>query len=297
MPTPTSETSTTIDDVVDKHTDDLVELRRDLHAHPELSWNEHRTTEQVADRLGRGRHRRHPDRRAPGCSPTSATGRPARSALRADLDALPVEDTTGTPWASTNPGVAHACGHDVHTAGLVGAGAGPRRGPRARAAPGPGRGCCFQPAEEVMPGGALLPDGPGRARRRRPDLHAPLRPDPRRRPGRPPRRGRSPVPPTRCRSGSPAAAATPRVPTSPRTSPSPSASSSPSCPSVVSRRLDPRAGVSVVWGMVRAGAAHNVIPETRPRRRHRPDARPARLGRGRGPGPGADRRDRRARTA
>ncbi|NHB12609.1 amidohydrolase, partial [Burkholderia cepacia] len=71
-----------------------------------------------------------------------------------DLDALPVADTTGDPWASTVPGVAHACGHDVHTTSLVGA---------ARAlgevhAQGLLAGrvrLLFQPAEEVMPGGAL----------------------------------------------------------------------------------------------------------------------------------------------
>ena len=76
-------------------------------------------------------------------------------ALRADLDALPVDDTTGDPWASTVPGVAHACGHDVHTAALVGAGLAlaeahaPGRLRRARFR------LLFQPAEEVMPGGAL----------------------------------------------------------------------------------------------------------------------------------------------
>ena len=83
--------------------------------------------------------------------------------LRADLDALPVEDTSGLPWASTNPGVAHACGHDVHTAGLVGAGLALAELHARGQLPGRVR-LLFQPAEEVMPGGALLPDGPGRAR-------------------------------------------------------------------------------------------------------------------------------------
>ena len=121
MPTPLRSSSTLDDSVVEKYADDLIELRRDLHAHPELSWAETRTTDVVAERLEAAGIARHPRSRAPGCSPTSATRGPL-VALRADLDALPVDDTTGLPWASTTPGVAHACGHDVHTAGLVGAG-------------------------------------------------------------------------------------------------------------------------------------------------------------------------------
>ena len=106
-----------------------------------------------------------PGCRAPGSSPTSATaGRVV--ALRADLDALPVEDTTDDPWTSTVPGVAHACGHDVHTTALLGAGL--------ALAEAHAAGCCagrvrllFQPAEEVMPGGALHLMEPRRPRRRR----------------------------------------------------------------------------------------------------------------------------------
>src|SRR5688572_11661747 len=153
MPTPTSETSTTIDDVVDKHTDDLLELRRDLHAHPELSWNEHRTTEQVADRLAEAGIA---VTRFPGTGLLADIGDSGPLiGLRADLDALPVEDTSGTPWASTNPGVAHACGHDVHTAGLVGAGLALAELHARGQLPGRAR-LLFQPAEEVMPGGALF---------------------------------------------------------------------------------------------------------------------------------------------
>ena len=127
--------------VVDKYADELIDLRRDLHAHPELSWTESRTTELVVDRA----------RPTPAGGVTPLAGRrPDRRArhaasggvaLRADLDALPVEDLHHDPWASTVPGVAHACGHDVHTAGLVGAGAGPRRGPRARRCCPAGCGC------------------------------------------------------------------------------------------------------------------------------------------------------------
>ncbi len=155
MPTPlpdTSTTSSTIDEIVDKYADELVELRRDLHAHPELSWGEHRTTDAVAERL-----------EAAGITVTRLrdTGLLADIGdtgslvgLRADLDALPVDDTTDLPWSSTTPGVAHACGHDVHTAGLVGAGLALAEAHQRGQLAGRVR-LLFQPAEEVMPGGAL----------------------------------------------------------------------------------------------------------------------------------------------
>ena len=101
--------------------DQLIEVRRDLHAHPELSWTEERTTSVVAKRLDEA-----------GLVPTPlprngllvdiGSGDGPLVALRADLDALPVDDRTDDPWASTVQGVAHACGHDVHTAALLGAG-------------------------------------------------------------------------------------------------------------------------------------------------------------------------------
>ena len=93
MPTPLTDTSSTIDAIVEKYTDDLVELRRDLHAHPELSWAENRTTDLVAERL-----------EAAGVTVNRLrdTGLLAEIGdsgplvgLRADLDALPVDDTTG----------------------------------------------------------------------------------------------------------------------------------------------------------------------------------------------------------
>src|SRR4051812_5901314 len=75
-------------------------------------------------------------------------------ALRADLDALPLDDETTDPWRSSVPGVAHACGHDVHTASLLGAAL--ALGRRHRDQPLRGRvRMLFQPAEEVMPGGAV----------------------------------------------------------------------------------------------------------------------------------------------
>ena len=110
--------SRTIEHVVEKYSGELIELRRDLHAHPELSWAEERTTRVVAERLAEAGAR---VTRLEGTGLVAEVGDSGPIvALRADLDALPVEDTTGESWASLTPGVAHACGHDVHTAGLVG---------------------------------------------------------------------------------------------------------------------------------------------------------------------------------
>src|SRR5690606_6326171 len=75
-------------------------------------------------------------------------------ALRADLDALPVDDTSQDPWRSTVPGVAHACGHDVHVSALLGAAVALAEANASGLLPHRVR-LVFQPAEEVMPGGAL----------------------------------------------------------------------------------------------------------------------------------------------
>ncbi|HEV7702828.1 MAG TPA: M20/M25/M40 family metallo-hydrolase, partial [Gemmatimonadaceae bacterium] len=101
----------------------LVELRRDLHRHPELSWKEQATSERLVAALaslgitdvervaGTGLVARVPgrDRSAPIV------------AVRGDIDALPITENTGLPFASENPGVMHACGHDVHASWAVGA--------------------------------------------------------------------------------------------------------------------------------------------------------------------------------
>lgn len=127
--------------------------RRDIHAHPELSYGERRTTEVVAkhlESLGLS------PRRLPGtgviCDVGSGEGR-GRIALRADLDALAIDEETGLDFASGNPGVMHACGHDAHTAMVMGA--------AEILAAADREGCCpparlvFQAAEETVPGGAL----------------------------------------------------------------------------------------------------------------------------------------------
>src|SRR3569623_2486154 len=98
--------------VVDKREDELVDLRRDLHAHPELSWEERRTTDLVAhhlDDIGWQLTRTGES----GLIADLGAGDGPRVALRADLDALPVNDLTTDPWRSQVPGVALACGHAV----------------------------------------------------------------------------------------------------------------------------------------------------------------------------------------
>ena len=104
--------------------DEIVGIRRDLHQHPELSWCEERTAERVCDFLsGRGIAFR------AGVAGTGVLaelpGKRKRPfvALRADMDALPVHEETGLPFASATAGVMHACGHDGHTSMLLGAAA------------------------------------------------------------------------------------------------------------------------------------------------------------------------------
>ena len=100
--------------------DELVAFRRDLHAHPEIARTEVRTTARVADRLQQAGLK---PELLPGTGLTCEVGDTGPLiALRGDLDALPLPDESGDPWQSTVPGVAHACGHDVHTTAVLGAG-------------------------------------------------------------------------------------------------------------------------------------------------------------------------------
>jgi hippurate hydrolase len=122
-----------------------VEFRRDLHRHPELMHVEHRTAGAIRaalDRLGI---------RWRACAGTGTVAtlapqaRGKRIALRADIDALPLDELTGLPYASVHQGVMHACGHDGHTASLVAAAEWLKS--RESALPGPVT-LLFQPAEE-----------------------------------------------------------------------------------------------------------------------------------------------------
>jgi amidohydrolase len=135
------------------HQDDLIAFRRHLHAHPERSGEEHDTTDLVVERLTAAGHRPHVldsgtglvcDVGAPGAAPTVA--------LRADIDGLAMPDEKEVPYRSQNAGTAHACGHDVHTTVVLGAGL--ALADRLQEA-GASVRLIFEPAEEQVPGGAV----------------------------------------------------------------------------------------------------------------------------------------------
>src|SRR5258708_37618705 len=110
-----------LDAFLARHETELIELRRDLNAIPEPAHAERRTTAVVADRLARAGLRPVLFSGTTGLQADIGPGEP-RIALRADLDALPMDDEKSVPYRSTVPGCCHACGHDAHTAMLVGAG-------------------------------------------------------------------------------------------------------------------------------------------------------------------------------
>src|SRR5260370_33653735 len=143
-----------LDEFLAAHEAELIEFRRDLHAHPELGYHEHRTTRRVALRLAAAGLR--PVILPKGTGMLVDIGTAVDGplvALRADLDALPISDEKQVPYRSTVPNVCHACGHDVHTTVALGAGLFLARQAAARRLPGPGR-VSFPPAEEG-PRGAL----------------------------------------------------------------------------------------------------------------------------------------------
>jgi amidohydrolase len=252
-----------IHDRIEDLTDDLVALRRDIHAHPELSWQEERTTALIAERLtGAGILVRRPPKGGliadigggPILAPADGLAEVPTVALRADLDALPVDDRTGDPWASQVAGVAHACGHDVHMVALLGAGLALAD----RKLPGRVR-LVFQPAEEVMPGGALdmIAAGALDGVTRLFGIHCDPSLD---------------VGQVGLRAG-PLTGAVDALTI--RLSGRGGHTSRPhltqdvtfalgtlvtQLPAALSRRLDPRAGASVSWGLVESGSALNVIP-------------------------------------
>lgn len=132
--------------------DDVVGWRRHLHAHPELSFAEHETAQWVHDQLAAldGVEVSRPTET--GLVARLVGGRPGPTlAIRADMDALPIVEDTGLPFASTVPGVMHACGHDGHTAILLGVATALSQ---LRAdVPGEIR-FLLEPGEETLPGGA-----------------------------------------------------------------------------------------------------------------------------------------------
>lgn len=141
----------------------LIEIRHDLHAHPELMYQEHRTSRQVRTGLEEYEIEY-------ACNLAGGTGVLAfipgpddgrTVALRADMDALPIQEETGLAYASRNPGVMHACGHDGHTAMLLGTARVLKRlaDESGGALPRPVK-FIFQPAEEGGAGGLrMVEDG------------------------------------------------------------------------------------------------------------------------------------------
>ena len=142
-----------------RHFDDIVTIRRDIHQYPELGFDVHRTAGIAADalraldipvRTGIGRTGVVGDLEVPGAS--------KRIALRADMDALPIQELTDVPYKSKIDGKAHLCGHDAHTAMLIGAA---RILSQHRDDLKTHVRFIFQPSEEALPGGApaMIADG------------------------------------------------------------------------------------------------------------------------------------------
>jgi amidohydrolase len=243
---------------------ELVAFRRDLHMHPELGNQEFRTTAAIKARLEKA-----------GLAPRvlavgtglicdigtvgAADGVPVL-ALRADIDALPIPDTKAEcAYRSTVPDRAHACGHDVHTTVVLGAGLVLADLHRQGRLPRPVR-LIFQPAEEVLPGGAAdaIADGALKGVGRIIAVHC----DPRVDAGR-----------IGLREGAITSAcdrleisldgpgghtARPHLTTDLVTA---AARVVTDVPALVGRRVDTRAGLAVTWGRIESGHAPNVIPQ------------------------------------
>ncbi|HET6210413.1 MAG TPA: amidohydrolase [Jatrophihabitans sp.] len=236
------------------HADRLVGWRRDIHAHPEVAYSEHRTTELIMSTLaGFGLQPRRLSI-ATGVLVDIGPG-PDYVALRADIDALPLPDHKRVEYASQNPGACHACGHDAHTAILLGlaellADAGEL--------PGSVR-LIFQPAEERMPGGAeaVISDAGLRGVSAIFALHC----DPKLDVGR---LGLRVGPITASFNqleievtGPGGHTARPHLTVDVVYALGKLITE---LPGLLSRRIDPRAAVSLVWGSVSAGSAPNAIP-------------------------------------
>jgi len=132
---------------------ELVAIRRHLHAHPELSGNEHQTAALVAGELRKLGWRVQEGVGRTGVLAELGAGTGPLVALRVDMDALPVEERTGLAYASVHQGLMHACGHDIHTS--VGLGVARILAPLAQQLPGTVR-LLFQPAEETAQGAAWM---------------------------------------------------------------------------------------------------------------------------------------------
>ncbi|WP_329390675.1 amidohydrolase [Streptomyces sp. NBC_01351] len=240
---------------------ELIAFRRDLHMHPELGHQEFRTTAAIKARLEKAGLRPRVLKSGTGliCDVGSWDGERPVLALRADIDALPIPDAkTHVSYRSTYPDRAHACGHDVHTTVVLGAGLVLAELDRQGLLPRPVR-LLFQPAEEVLPGGATdaidsgVLDGVGKILA----VHCDPRVD----------AGKIGLRPgaitSACDrlevtlSGSGGHTARPHLTTDLVTA---AARVALDVPALLSRRMDARSGMSVTWGRIEAGHACNVIP-------------------------------------
>ena len=256
-----SEASAEIVRVVDDHADELVALRRDLHAHPELGHGEVRTTATVAARLEQAGIAVRRLRGTGLVAELGATEPIRRVALRGDLDALPIREQTGLPFASTTDGVSHSCGHDVHTTSLLGAALALTAVEPVLVDAGVAARLVFQPAEELMPGGAeevVAQDGLAGV-----DSIYALHCDPSLDVGQVGLR----VGPITAAADQVEVTLTGRGGHTSRPHLTQDltyalAKVVTDVPAALSRRLDPRSAAALVWGAVHAGGAHNVIPAT-----------------------------------
>jgi hippurate hydrolase len=132
---------------------EMVEVRHQIHAHPELAFEEHATSDMVAACLKEWGYEVHRGLAGTGVVGTlkRGTGK-MRLGIRADMDALPIQETTGLPYASQLPGKMHACGHDGHTAILLAAARSIAQDPQFDGT----LNLIFQPAEEGLGGGRVM---------------------------------------------------------------------------------------------------------------------------------------------
>jgi amidohydrolase len=143
--------------LLDDVDESMVELRHDLHAHPELAFQEHRTTQVVRGRLVALGWELASCPTETGAVAVLRGARPGRRIMiRADIDGLPVAEENAISFASVNDGVMHACGHDVHTAGLLGIADLLSRRQESLAGEFT---LLFQPAEEALGGAIAMIDG------------------------------------------------------------------------------------------------------------------------------------------
>lgn len=148
-------------DALTERVGEFIQLRRDIHRHPELAFEEHRTAELVANKLESWGYAVHRGLGGTGVVGTLRRGPSQRSlGIRADMDALPIQEATGHDWASSKPGLMHACGHDGHTAMLLAAAKAIAQDDSQAAAFDGTLSLIFQPAEEGGGGAVrMMEDG------------------------------------------------------------------------------------------------------------------------------------------